>query len=96
MNAELSPFQNGEYSSENASTIDRIITPLSKLWPTTLYSKAEFSRALPFWPYSLHGFLAIDQRHKININPVTAMESLPVSDCLKQINSKLEPVGQHV
>jgi len=29
MNAELPPFNNGEHNPESASTIDRIITPLS-------------------------------------------------------------------
>jgi len=28
MNAELPPFENGDHSSENASTIDRVITPV--------------------------------------------------------------------
>jgi len=28
MNAELPPFKNREHDSENASTIDRVITPL--------------------------------------------------------------------
>jgi len=29
MNAELPPLKNGEHNSENASTIDSVITPLS-------------------------------------------------------------------
>jgi len=29
MNAELPPFKNGEHNSENASTIDPVITPLT-------------------------------------------------------------------
>ena len=28
VNAELPPFKNGEHNSENASIIDRVITPL--------------------------------------------------------------------
>ena len=31
MNAELPPFKNGEHNSECASTIDRVITPLSAI-----------------------------------------------------------------
>ena len=27
MNAELPPFKNGDHNSENASTVDRVITP---------------------------------------------------------------------
>jgi len=29
MNAELPPFENGEHNSKNASTINRVITPLT-------------------------------------------------------------------
>jgi len=31
MNAELPPFKNGEHNSENVSTIDPVITPLSDI-----------------------------------------------------------------
>jgi len=34
MNAELPPFKNGEHNSENASTIDRVMTP--SIWVATL------------------------------------------------------------
>jgi len=30
MNADLSPFKNGEYNSESASTLDRDITSLNQ------------------------------------------------------------------
>jgi len=36
MNAELPPFKNWEHNSENASTIDLVITPLietSRIYP---------------------------------------------------------------
>jgi len=29
MNVDLPPFKNGEHNSENAPTIDRVITPLT-------------------------------------------------------------------
>jgi len=40
MNAELPPFKNGEHNSESASTVDRVITPLTSLnnKVNTLYS----------------------------------------------------------
>ena len=39
MNAELPPFKTGKHNSENASTIDRVITPTG-VWQDVLVGGA--------------------------------------------------------
>jgi len=51
VNAELPPFKNGEYKSENASTIDRVITALinsEEVHPTIICIVAFYGKSSPY------------------------------------------------